>query len=512
LPDATRVPYNPLITARRRGKAMFETAELGHCVSKEKYKAAVGPLRSGLLGLQRDLAASGQAAVVLVGGVEGAGKAEAINRLLEWLDARGVEIHALSDPTDEERERPPMWRFWRRLPPKGRAGIFLGSWYTDPIVERAFGRTGNGRFHRQLDAIADFEKMLDQEGVILIKIWLHISKEQMRNRLKALEKDPDLKWRVTPRDWKYFGKYDRFRAASEQALMHTSTGWAPWHIVEATDGRYRDLQVGKVLSEVLRDRLKRESATPPPERRPDLAKPPERNVLRALDLSLKVEEKRYERALEKKQTDLSFLARRLYEKQRSLILVFEGPDAAGKGGVIRRLTSAMDMRNARHISIAAPTEEERTHPYLWRFWRHLPRLGRVTIFDRSWYGRVLVERVEGFCTKEEWQRAYAEINAFEEELAEFGFVLLKFWLALSAQEQLRRFKQRQETPYKQYKITPEDWRNRAKWDAYEAAALDTFERTSTGRAPWILVEAEDKNFARLKVLDEVNRHLAFLRK
>lgn len=405
-----------------------------------------------------------------------------------------------------------MWRFWRRLPAKGRMGIFLGSWYTEPIVERTFGRIGDGRFHRRLDAICDFEKMLDQEGVALVKIWLHISKDQMRRRLKALEKDPDQRWRVTPRDWKFFGKYDRFRSVSEQALMHTSTGWAPWHILEATDKRYRDLKVGEVLLESLKERLTRDSKAPPPERRPYLAKPPQVNVLRALDLGKKVEESRYEKALKKKQAELSFLSRRLYEEKRSLILVFEGPDAAGKGGAIRRLTAAMDMRNARHISIAAPTEEERAHPYLWRFWRHLPRLGRVTIFDRSWYGRVLVERVEGFCTMAEWQRAYAEINGFEEELAQFGHILIKFWLAISSKEQLRRFKERQETPYKQYKITQEDWRNRAKWDAYEAAALDTFEKTSTSQAPWVLVEGEDKNHARLKVLDEVNRRLSFLRK
>jgi len=491
---------------------MFETAELGQRVSKEAYRKAVGPLRSALLEVQKDLAASNVAAVVLVGGVEGAGKAETINRLLEWVDARGVEIHALSDPTDEERERPTMWRFWRRLPPKGRMGIFLGSWYTAPIVERTFGRIGDGGFHRRLDAISEFEKMLDQEGVALVKVWLHISKDLMRRRLRDLEKDAEQRWRVTPRDWKFFGKYDRFRSVSEQALLHTSTGWAPWHIVEATDGRYRDLKVGEILLEGLKEKLRRQSEAPPPERHPYLAKPPEVNVLRALDLGKKVEEKRYEKALVRKQAELSYLTRRLYQEKRSLILVFEGPDAAGKGGAIRRLTAAMDMRNARHISIAAPTEEERAHPYLWRFWRHLPRLGRVTIFDRSWYGRVLVERVEGFCTKAEWQRAYAEINAFEEDLARFGYVLLKFWLAISAKEQLRRFKERQETPYKQYKITQEDWRNRAKWDAYEAAALDTFERTGTSKAPWVLVEAEDKNYARLKVMEEVIRHLAFLRK
>jgi len=483
---------------------MFETAEVGARVSKEEYKAALPELRSALLEAQKRLAGSNLAAVVLVGGVEGAGKAETINRLMEWLDGRGVEIHALSAPTDEERERPPMWRFWRRLPPRGRMGIFLGSWYTEPIVGRAFGRVGKGSFLRTLDAINDFEKMLDAEGVLLVKLWLHLAKKEVKKRLERLEKDPLQSWRVTPRDWKFFRRYDRFRTVSEAALFHTGTGWAPWYVIEATDPRHRDLEVGRTLLKALTERLEAEAGKAPPVREPDLSRPPRVHILKTLDLGLRVEEKDFERRLVREQARLSLLSRKLYEEKRSLILVFEGPDAAGKGGAIRRLTEALDVRNARHIGIAAPTEEERAHPYLWRFWMRLPRQGRVTIFDRSWYGRVLVERVEGFCTREEWQRAYAEINAFEEDLVSFGHLLLKFWLAISPEEQLRRFKEREETPYKQYKITPEDWRNRAKWDAYEAAAVEMIEKTSTTHAPWVLVEAEDKNYARLKVIRTVN--------
>ncbi|HEV8322074.1 MAG TPA: polyphosphate:AMP phosphotransferase, partial [Myxococcota bacterium] len=231
------------------------------------------------------------------------------------------------------------------------------------------------------------------------------------------------------------------------------------------------------------------------------------NVLRRLDLRVALSPEAYEKKLLRLQGRLNRLTRRLYEEQRSVILVFEGPDAAGKGGAIRRLIQAMDARSYQVISIAAPTDEERAHPYLWRFWRHLPRLGRVTIYDRSWYGRVLVERVESFCAPADWRRAYAEINAFEEQLSEFGIVVAKFWLAVSPEEQLRRFRDRQTTPYKQYKITEEDWRNRAKWDAYEAAACEMVEKTSTAYAPWALVEANDKSWARVKVLREVVRRL-----
>jgi polyphosphate kinase 2 (PPK2 family) len=209
----------------------------------------------------------------------------------------------------------------------------------------------------------------------------------------------------------------------------------------------------------------------------------------------------------KLQARLNRLSRKLYRDRRSLLLVFEGPDAAGKGGTIRRVTQAIDARAYKVIAVAAPTDEERSRPYLWRFWRHLPRRGQITIYDRSWYGRVLVERLEGFCAPDDWRRAYGEINEFEEQLTEFGIIVLKFWLAITPDEQLRRFQERETTPYKQYKISEEDWRNRSKWDAYEAAACDMIEKTGTGQAPWVLVEANDKDHARHKVLKTIVRRL-----
>jgi polyphosphate:AMP phosphotransferase len=486
---------------------VFETAELGVSVDKEAYKREVPKLREGLLAAQGELAASDLAVVVVIGGVEGAGKTETVNQLLEWVDARGIETHAMGAPTDEERERPPMWRFWRLLPPRGRMGIFLGSWYTDPIVQRVFGDMGVASFEKALDRLVEFERMLAQEGVVVVKFWLHLRQTALVKRMTALERDPLQSWRVTPQDWKFVKRYKRFRRVSEIAVLRTGIGEAPWHIVEAIDSRHRNLAVGKTLLHVLQDRLAAWKSRPKPQRLPDLPKPSKVNIIRNLDLSLALDDVRYEEDLLKCMAQLNLLARRLYEKRRSLTLVFEGPDAAGKGGTIRRLTAAMDARNYQHIAVAAPTDEERARPYLWRFWRNLPRRGRVTIYDRSWYGRVLVERIEGFCTREDWQRAYAEINAFEESLTDFGIILIKFWLAIGPQEQLRRFKDRRATPYKQYKITEEDWRNRAKWDAYEAAAVEMIEKTCIAAAPWILVEAADKNYARIKVMKTVVRHL-----
>ncbi|NLI45948.1 MAG: polyphosphate:AMP phosphotransferase [Acidobacteria bacterium] len=485
---------------------MFETAEVIQKIGKAAYEEQVPALRAALLAAQRELAASNLGVIVLVGGVEGAGKTSTVNLLHEWLDARGIETHAMGEPSDEERMRPPMWRFWRVLPPRGRMAIFLGSWYTQPVIERVFGRMGGASFQARLDRMVAFEELLGREGYLVVKFWLHLSRKAQKRRLEALERDPLQKWRVRPIDWKYFKRYDRFREVSEVAIRRTSTGAAPWHIIAAADENFRNLSVAKVLLQALTDGLAAAGhAAPKPQ--PDRPKPPAASIIRALDLSRHADGKGYDERLLRCQGQFNRLTRRLHEEGRQLILVFEGPDAAGKGGTIRRLTQAMDARNYQVISIAAPTDEERARPYLWRFWRHLPRQGRVTIYDRSWYGRVLVERLEGFCSRADWQRAYGEINAFEEELTDFGIIVVKFWLAISPEEQLRRFEDRQVTPYKQYKITEEDWRNRAKWNAYEAAAVDMIERTSTTRAPWVLVEAEDKRCARLKVLKAAIRHI-----
>lgn len=224
-------------------------------------------------------------------------------------------------------------------------------------------------------------------------------------------------------------------------------------------------------------------------------------LVRNLDLTQKLAKPKYKNQLEKWQGRLNLLSReKRFFKRHSLILVFEGSDAAGKGGVIRRITGAIDARHYEITPVAAPTEEERAQPYLWRFWRHVPRRGRIAIFDRSWYGRVLVERVEGLCPIDDWMRAYSEINDFEEQLVRNGGIVLKFWLQISRAEQLRRFKQREKIAFKTFKITKEDWRNREKWNAYEQAVCDMIDGTSTEIAPWNVIEAEDKYFARLKVL------------
>jgi len=488
---------------------MFESAELGHKTAKADYEAAEPGLRAELLDAQFDLLEQKQfAVVVLINGIDGAGKGETVNLLNEWMDPRHIQTWAFDSPTSEEAERPFMWRFWRALPPKGRIGILFGNWYTQPIRERVDKLGKRAELDQRLDEINRFETMLVREGVLLIKLWFHLSRDGQKKRLKALEKDPRTRWRVTAQDWRYYDLYDRYREVAEHALRHTSSGEAPWLIVDGSDEHFRALLVGRTLLQALRKRLDLARNWHPRVMAPPLPPPLDgRNLLNALQLRQALDKKGYAELLERYQGRLALLTRAEAFRNRSLVLVFEGADAAGKGGAIRRVTAAMDARRYRIIPIAAPTEEERAQPYLWRFWRHLPRQGRVAIFDRSWYGRVLVERVEDYCSEADWMRAYAEINDFEDQLADAGAVVVKFWLSISKEEQLARFNEREAQPHKRFKITAEDWRNRERWDDYARAVCDMVDRTSTETSPWTLVEADNKYFARIKVLRTICERL-----
>jgi polyphosphate:AMP phosphotransferase len=482
---------------------MFESAELGHQIDKAIYDSEVPKLREALLEAQMHLAKSSRfPVIILIGGLDGAGRGETVNLLNEWMDPRFIQTHSMGKPSDEELDRPMMWRFWRELPPKGKIGVFLGSWYTWPILDHVAGRTKASEFDQSMEQVRCLEKMLTDEGALILKFWMHLSKDKQKKRLKMLEDNPKTRWRVTDRDWKHFKQYDKFRAAHERMIRHTSTAEAPWTIVEGYDANYRDLTVGKVILEAVRKRLDdsgiqttADHAPPPP-----LPSIDQIDIVKTLDLSQKLDKKKFKAELEKYQGKLALLTRKHGFKDITVIALFEGNDAAGKGGAIRRVTGALDARWYNIIPVAAPTEEERAQPYLWRFWRHIPRRGRITIFDRSWYGRVLVERVEGFCSKADWMRAYSEINDFEAQLVHHNIVVVKFWLAISKEEQLERFKERERISFKRFKITEEDWRNRNKWDEYEHAVCDMVDRTSTEIAPWTLIEANDKNFARIKVL------------
>ena len=507
---------------------MFRTAELGRTVTKKAYKQRVEVLREEILITQQEMRQCAKFPVIIYfAGVDGAGKGTNVNRLNEWMDPRWIITNAYGEPADIERERPRFWRYWRDIPAKGTIGLFLSGWYHNPVLDHVYGRTSQAEFDDSLDRILFFENALAADGALILKFWMHLSKAAQKRRLKSLENDPLSNWQVKEEDWQHWSMYDQFIAAAERIIMKTSTGHAPWTIVEGADFKYSTLTVAEIVRNAMEKRLeaiRREKKIHAVERgEPSSRKKNKRNgssapsesagqgdagtepeplitVLSRLNMSKALAKVDYEKKILKYQARLGQLNRQAVEKNISTIMVMEGVDAAGKGGAIRRLIAALDARHYQVLQFAAPTDEERAHHYLWRFWRHLSRAGRMTIFDRSWYGRVLVERVEGFASEHEWRRAYAEINDFEEQLIEHGILLLKYWIHITSDEQLARFKSREETPYKRWKLTDEDWRNREKWNDYELAVNDMVQHTSTHIAPWVLVEGNDKRYARVKVI------------
>jgi polyphosphate:AMP phosphotransferase len=489
---------------------VLESAEIGHRISKEVYARQEPKLRDALLNAQFDLAQSGRGPVLLlISGVEAGGRHETANKLSEWMDPRHIHVIAFGPRTEEEALRPAPWRYWRALPPSGKLGIFMNAWYNEVMLAHLRGRRRSEELHSGLQSIRQHEQMLTDEGVVLQKFWIHLSRSDQKKRLKALDRDPQTSWRVTRADWDAYRLYNRSHDLWEHVLRETSTGDAPWYVIEGADDRYRNLTVGRILLQTMRATLSEKKRSVPKHAMVPTTPAVVDNLklIRDLDLSLRLSADEYAAALEKQQGRLARLTRHKRFAKHSLVLVFEGVDAAGKGGAIRRVTGALDARQYVTVPIAAPTDEELAHPYLWRFWKHAPPRGGIVIFDRSWYGRVLVERVEGYCGASDWMRAYSEINEFEEDLFDGGAIVVKFWLQISQKEQLARFKARERTSFKRFKITPDDWRNRKKWHAYERAVCDMVDRTSTEIAPWTLVEAEDKYYARIKILKTITDRL-----
>ncbi|MHC5025555.1 MAG: polyphosphate:AMP phosphotransferase [Planctomycetota bacterium] len=485
---------------------MLEAAEIGSSVDKATYAQEVPELRAKLIETQRELLSSRLSVVIVVEGDDRLACDEVLNLLQSWLDPRHVETNAFTRPSESERMRPRFWRYWRVLPAHGRVGVFSNEWTRHAIVDRVLDEIDDGGLEIRLGLIRRFEQALADNATVVIKFWLHLPHEDLQKRVKAAKKDPDRVWRFHDEDERIVRHYDEAVVHIETALRRTSTGDTPWHIVESRCTRHRNLAIGSRLLETIRRRLDRDEA---PATAGAIAAAPVttagdvQTILDTVDLSVALDKKAYTKKLQEQQRRVHEAARATLEAGLATVLVFEGWDAAGKGGAIRRLVGAMKAQQYRVVPIGAPNEEERARHYLWRFWRHLPRPGRVLIFDRSWYGRVLVERVEGFAPEEAWRRAYAEINDFEDQLIDHGMALCKFWLHIDKDEQLRRFEERERTPFKKFKITDDDWRNREKWDAYEAAVNEMVVRTSSSRAPWHLVASNDKRHARVDVVGRV---------
>ncbi len=483
-----------------------------HKIGKAELKHLEPLLRDELLAAQTQLRTAGAFSLALIiSGTPAAGRSETINELLEWLDPKFVTVHAFDEPDWKDKQHPVMWRYWQTLPARGRIAFYFAAWYND-YLRYALHKPRQLRRHEQrmVERIRALETMLAADQVRVVKIHLHIDAKTQRARLSRLLSNRLTRWRVTPEERWLAQHYKRVEKATQRCLNATDHASAPWHSIAAHDEAYRLLRVGEILRNELLEGLR--SAAP--EARPALTRPAQKatvevsaSSLRALGLaqysSPDVPPAEYQRELERLQGRLALLVRRPKFRKRSLVLAFEGLDAAGKGGAIRRLTHALDARQYQVVPISAPTPQERAYPYLWRFWRFLPERADIAIFDRSWYGRVLVERVRGLAAQADWQRAYAEIVEFERQLTQSGCMVAKFWLGVSKREQLVRLKERDEDPLKRFKVDPEDWVNRRFYGDYQAAAAHMIQRTHADDARWTVVAADNKHHARLAVLRTV---------
>ncbi|MGR9106332.1 MAG: polyphosphate:AMP phosphotransferase [Gammaproteobacteria bacterium] len=480
---------------------MFESAALQHKIAKEAFQKELPVIREDLLNAQFDLVeAATFPVIILIAGIDGEGKSQAVNDLNAILDTHYVATVAMGSPSGDDLERPPMWRFWRQLPAAGRMAIFIGSWYSDPIRRRVGGHANNADFHKSLEEINRFERMLADEGALILKFWFHLTEEQQKQRRRKIDGRGDCHRKKIERFFDSTRNYAKVLSSADRVMRITSTGYAPWIVIGGTDKRYRCLKMATTLLHALKTRLAGQNLLRPASAPVITPHADNENVVKNLDLSKGLQRSEYKKQLKRLQSRVRSLCEQKEFARAAVVAVFEGNDAAGKGGTIRRVTEALDADLYRVHQIGAPSEDERAKPYLWRFWHALPRRGHIAFFDRSWYGRVLVERVEKYCSEADWMRAYREINDFEAELDRHGILVVKFWLAISPGEQLKRFQERDQTGYKRHKLSDDDWRNRDKWDQYEQAVCDMVDRTSSEHAPWTLVEANDKFYARIKVL------------
>lgn len=485
---------------------MLETLDLSLTLDKATYRQQIETLMQQLHTLQNACRDQKLPIVVVLEGWAAAGKGALVRKMVQYMDPRSFTVHPIWPPTEQERYYPFLWRFWQRLPARGHLGVFYHSWYTHVLEDRLFERVAESRIPNLFRDINAFERQLFDDGVAIVKYWIHLSRRELKSRLKDYAERPLESWRVRPEDWQQQKNYDRYCALAEDMLLSTSSGQAPWTLIEGDCERWARVKVLSQMAATLTEALDRRKIQPPPVIYPPQEKlePTEPDLLAQVDLTKSLSADAYKKKLREEQVRLRQLQISIFKENVPVLILFEGWDAAGKGGAIKRLTDILDPRSYFVYPFAAPTHEEKEHHYLWRFWRRLPTVGQIGIFDRSWYGRVLVERIENFATDEEWRRAYREINEFELQLTGAGYVLVKFWLHISPDEQLRRFEERQNDPFKTYKLTDEDWRNREKWSLYEVAVNQMLQRTSTFTAPWTLVAANDKYYARVTILDAVS--------
>ena len=437
--------------------------------------------------LQRNLHEQKKGVLIIFEGLDSSGKGTSINKVLQFLDPRGYKVYSNENKTKNEKLRPFMWKYFLQFPKKGEIVVLDRSYYYELLIKSYKGKLKSKDYSEYLDIIDETEKTLVDEGIVIIKLFLHVDKKTQFKRLQALDKNPYTTWRVNKKEFEKNKNYKIIDGIYKK-LINSCT--LPFFEVNTTEKNYLDLiftHINKQLKSFKSpfDPLKNEIN--------DLTFDWEK-----YNVPYEIEELEYKKLLLKYQNKLRELQHVLYEKRKALVVVFEGIDAAGKGGTIKRFVEGLDPRGYDVIPVSAPNSEEKEHHYLWRFWKGFPKAGHIAVFDRSWYGRLLVERAENFCSEEAYFRAFQEIKQMERAWVYDGAIVVKFFITISKEEQLLRFEDRKTN--KPWKITEEDWRNREKWDLYETLASSMIEETSTTKAPWIVIPNNNKYFGRIEVL------------
>ena len=468
----------------------------------EELAAGIKAAREALNACQMKIKEAGLPVMVIFEGWGAAGKGSVLGRVIKSIDPRFFKVQTYAAPTAEEKRYPFLYRYIKDIPEKGKFTFYDTYWMEEITDARLDGSMSDAEYEERIDSINRTERTLVDNGYLVMKFFFQIGKKEQKRRLDELLDNKDTKWRVDKSDLYENKHYDESIKVYDKYLKDTNSPTAPWYIIDAKDKKFAELQVLEFLNSGIETALKnKDLAVPILQNTFKLKKTPKLKDIELKGKTLTDEE--YDKRLDELQDELRQLHYKLYRKKIPVIIAYEGWDAAGKGGNIKRITGALDPRGFEVLPIASPEPHEKARHFLWRFWTRLPKTGHIAIFDRTWYGRVMVERIEGFCSENDWQRAYNEINEFEKELTDWGAVVIKFWVQIDKRTQLKRFKERQATPEKQWKITDEDWRNREKWDKYESAIDEMIKKTSTEFAPWYILESVDKKYARIKALEIV---------
>ena len=462
-----------------------------------QLKAEIKALRGRLMAQQQEVRAKGLPILVLVEGWSAAGKGSLINELISEIDPRNYNVFSPVLTPESEARYPFLYPYAKAIPENGKIMFYDSGWMEDCVRRDLRREITRDEYKNRVRAVCEFERQLRDGGYLVLKFFLNISQQEQRKRMNALRENYETEWRVTSEDLWQQNEYKLFKEGYD-AFMEKTGKVIPWHVLDGSKRSLAARDALKLLVEQIDKALEegRYVGKPFKESFPLLKMP----KLAEVDLSPSLTDEEYRKELKKLQKRLGELHNVVYRKKIPVILCYEGWDAAGKGGNIRRIARPLDPRGFDVMPIASPEPHELARQYLWRFWTRLPRSGHFCIFDRTWYGRVMVERLEGFCSEDDWKRAYNEINEFERQLTDWGAVVLKFWIHIDQDTQLARFNDRQNTPEKQWKLTEEDWRNREKWPQYEEAVDEMLQKTSTKNAPWFIIESNDKKYARIKTL------------